>query len=85
MKEKRLTNILKNQKKFFKKQSQKILRKTRKIISRRTREKKFTKELKKAEEFFKKLEEEDFNKLKKHHYHDNDYPNYEGIRHRKFI
>ena len=38
-----------------------------------------TEELKKVEKFFKKLEE-DFDRLEKHHYRDNDDLDYKGIR-----
>ena len=43
-------------------------------------EKHYTKKIKKAEEFFKKLKEEDFNRLEKHQYNDNEYLDYKGIR-----
>ena len=52
-----------------------------KNIKKKERKKLYTEELKKAEEFLKKLEEEDFNRLKKHHYCDNDDLDYKGIRH----
>ena len=68
------------EKKKFKKRSKKIPRKTRKKYQEEREKKHYAKELKKVDEFLKKLEEEDFNTLKKHHYRDNDDPDYKGIR-----
>ena len=69
MKEKRQTNFLKNQKKTKQKKYQE------------EREKKhYTKELKRIEEFLRKIEKEDFSRLKKHRYRDNDDPDYKEIR-----
>ena len=75
MREKKQTNILKNQKK-----KRRSLKTEAKKYQEKQEKKHYTEKLKKVEEFLKKLEEEDFNRLKKHHYCGNDYPDYKGVR-----
>ena len=44
------------------------------------RKKHYAKEVKKVGEYLKKLEQENFNRLKKYYYRDNDDLDYKGIR-----
>ena len=74
MKEKRYINIFKKQKK------KKSLKNETKKYQEEREKKHYIEKLKKVEEFLKKLEGEDFNRLKKHYYRDNDDLDYKGIR-----